>query len=181
MIAACNQTDGMANTWAIPIRDNCGSSGRDKSRFGSASQTSRAAPHVMTDNNRIICRNVSVRCARLTISLSAGSRAANKVTMNEPITAATSPLPPSSKPKARPWESLLPHSRVARINGAQNRAIVVIPQYAYRITSVDGGGTVIITRPPAAVDVNATASMVRAQNLSAIGPPKKYAAIATTP
>ena len=82
MIAACNQTDGMANTWEIPLRDKCGSwSSREESRFGSASQTSRAAPHVMADNSRIICRNVSVRCARLTVSLSAGSSVANKVTM----------------------------------------------------------------------------------------------------
>ena len=150
-------------------------------RSGSASQMSKAAPQVIADNSSMISRNDSVRCARLAVSLSLGSSAANRTTMIDAMTAASAPLPPSSNPKARLWEKLSPHSRVARINGAQNSAIVVIPQYPYKIASVDGDGIAIVTRPPTAVDVNATVNIVRAGYLSASGPPNKYAAIATTP
>ena len=105
IIAACSQTAGMAKTWAIPFSDKVDASlDCEESGFGSASQISRAAPQVTADNSKMICRNASVRCARLAVSPSAGSSAANKVTMIEPITAATTPLPPSSKPKARPWD-----------------------------------------------------------------------------
>ena len=46
---------------------------------------------------------------------------------------ATNPRPPSRRPKAFPWDRSPPQSFVAFIIAAQNRNIVVIPQYPYSI------------------------------------------------
>src|SRR6056297_1774925 len=52
-----------------------------------------------------------------------------------PNNAPTRPRPPSKNPKALPCELAPPQTRVAFIIAAQNKKMVVKPQYPYKILS----------------------------------------------
>ena len=178
----CSQTVGIANTRVISLSDaGCSCSGSFCRVAGNANQVSMAAATIRPIRIRITWRSAAVRSARLAVSGSTGSKVANTATMMEAVTAESRPRPPSSKPKAVPCASSLPHSRVARISGAHNNAIVVTPQHAYSTTNSVSVGIVINNSPPDAVVNSAITLMLRAAKRSASGPPNRKAAIATAP
>lgn len=88
-----------------------------------------------------------------------------------PRIAAVPPLPPSSQPNALPLKSDPPHSRVALINAAQNKNMVVNPQKAYSAVMILEEGSQAIINPPNDVNYRAIGIRLRAENRSANVPP----------
>ena len=83
----------------------------------------------MPDVIKITALNAS-RCTIVLRSTSlSGIRNAKINTPKSPNKAPTKPRPPSKKPNALPWLSVPPQIRVALIIPAQNKQIVVKPQY----------------------------------------------------
>ena len=127
---------------------------KSKDKVVSKEIKSESKEDIIAEENIITYRNASFLSSRVAVLISEVRKSEKITTPIVPKEAATKPLPPSKKPKAFPWYSVPPQTRVALIIEPQKRKIVVNPQYPYNICIIKYEGYVAITRPPNEVKNN---------------------------